>query len=98
MVWLTQAGHGITDVCVSDGTEPGPEHCLLTTVGIIHDRQNGIKDLEERILAVINSLFTPTAGLAPSRLTLPHPYQAFLYFFVLLDVLASPQIPCCLSF
>lgn len=65
MVWLAQAGHGITDVCVSDGTEPGPEHCLLTTVGIIHDRQNGVKNLGGRILAAVNSYIPVFHSLAP---------------------------------
>lgn len=78
MVWLTQAGHGTADVCVSDGTEPGPEHYLLTTVGIIHDRKNSVKDLGGRTLAVVSSLslpfpLYPTLG-GPSRVNLFLPY------------------------
>lgn len=45
MVGLTQAGHGVADVRVRDGAEPGPEHCLLAPVGLIHNRQHGIQDL-----------------------------------------------------
>lgn len=75
VVRLTQAGHGIADVRVSDGTEPGPEHCLLTTVGIIHDRKNGIKDLGGRILAVVSSLSLPF----PLHPTLGGPSRANLF-------------------
>lgn len=50
VVRLAQAGHGVTDVCVCDGAEPGPEHSLLAAVGLIHDGDDGIKDLKADVL------------------------------------------------
>ena len=45
VVGLAQAGHGSADVCVRDGAEAGPEHHLLATVGLVHDRQHRIQHL-----------------------------------------------------
>ena len=47
VVWLTQAGHGGTDVRVCDGAEPSPEHGLFATMGWIHDGQHSVQDLGE---------------------------------------------------
>lgn len=50
LVGLAQAGHGVADVCVCDGAELSPEHCLLAAVCGRHDGQHSVQDLGGRRL------------------------------------------------